>query len=170
MQDPDSYPLFPPERANDLAEELYPDIFSDAFPDIDPGPATYSEFYARRSALRPAVRAGKQPARAERSTTGSVKAVQKTPGTAPLSLVDALQATLNRNRPKKGRVVISAEKNDRDTIDYLSSMRPEYSLSPRLRLLLLFIVIVLIVLFMLFFPVRLSIGRETFPTQLAVID
>jgi hypothetical protein len=157
MQDSNSYPSFPPERTNDLAEELYPDIFSGAFPDIDPGPLTYSEFYAKRNAQRNAIRTEKQPLRTEQSTTGRVKAVQSAPSPAPISLIDALQATINRHRPKKEPIVIAGEKKNQYNTDSLLSVRPAYYLSPRLRLVILFIVIVLIVLLILLFPTCLSI-------------
>jgi hypothetical protein len=170
MQDFNAYPPFQSEQTDDLAEELYPDIFSDVFPAVNPGPATYSEVHAVRGVRRNVPRTEKRPVQAERFTTGRVTAVRRAPAPAPVSLVDALQATINRNRPKKERVVIAGEKQRQRNTDRVSSVRPRPArlLSPGLQLVILFAVIMLLLLFTLLFPMRLSMGREALPVQIAV--
>jgi hypothetical protein len=155
MQDFNSYPPFQPERADDLAEELYPDIFADASPAIEPGPATAAEL-SRRGVRRNTARTEKRAGRAERSTD-RVQAVQN--DVAPLSLVDALRTTITRKQPRKEQIVIAGEKRKRQrNTDSVFSVRPArpLSLSPRLRLVILFVVIALILLSILLFPMGLG--------------
>jgi len=162
MQDPNSFPPFQPERENSLAEELYPDIFADAFPPIAPGPATYSELKAT----------GKMPRRTSTSTTRSEKRAVRTEratdrvgavrdDSAPLSLVDALQATITRKQPKReSQFVISGDKKRQRNTDSVYQLRsePAWQFTPRLRLIILFVVIVLILLAILLFPIALSMS------------
>jgi hypothetical protein len=190
MQDPNSFPSFQPERENSLAEELYPDIFADAFPPIAPGPLTYDELRAtgklprRTNTARTEKRAiapgpltynelkatGKLPRRT--STAGTEKQAVRTEKStdrvrampddpAPLSLVDALQATITRKQPKReSQFVITADKKRQRNTDSVYRVRsePTLQLTPRLRLAIIFVVIILILLAVLLFPIALSMS------------
>lgn len=79
----------------------------------------------------------------------------------PLSLVDALQATITRKQPKReNQLVISGEKRRQRNTDSAYQLRsePTWQITPRLRLIIILVVIVLILLVVLLFPIALSMS------------
>lgn len=127
---------------------------------IAPGSLTYNELRATGKIPRSTstTRTEKQAVQTERSTD-RVGAMQNDP--APLSLVDALQATITRKQPKReSQFVISGEKRRQRNTDsvYRIRSKPTWQLTPRLRLAIIFIVIILILLAVLIFPITLSMS------------